>query len=48
LPPIPKYLSIGEEFCALDETPLTESIASNEIATQKRRTTLMITPDRII
>ena len=38
---------MGEEFCALDETPLTAMHASNEIATQKKRTTFMITPDRI-
>jgi hypothetical protein len=39
---------VGEEFCALDETPLTAIHTSNEIAAQKKRTTFMITPDRII
>jgi hypothetical protein len=39
---------MGEEFCALDETPLTAINASNEIEAQKKRTTFMITPDRII
>jgi hypothetical protein len=48
LPLIPRNLSIGEAFCALDDTPLTASNAKNEIATQKERTTFMITPDRII
>jgi hypothetical protein len=39
---------MGEEFCALAETPLTAKHANTEIPTQKKRTTFMITPDRII
>jgi ABC-type nitrate/sulfonate/bicarbonate transport system ATPase subunit len=38
---------MDEEFCALDRTPLTAMHASNEIVTKKKRTTFMITPDRI-